>query len=220
MNWFKRKSETTYPDFWRDYLSGFEQEQSSNLDDAEFVVFDTETTGFDFNADRILSIGALKLKGGQIAVNESLEVYLKQTHFDPKTAEIHGLISQERTSTLSEEEATREFIRYIGNAVLVAHHADFDCTMINRALARMGLPSMKNRVLDTVRLYKATRIKSNLIDPNRGLGLDEIAEKYDIDVQDRHTASGDAMITAIIFLKTMSVLRKKGIARLDKLQKL
>ena len=84
----------------------------------------------------------------------------------------------------------------------------------------MGLPPLKNKVLDTVRLYKSTRIKSNLIDPNKGLSLDEISEKFGIDVYDRHTAAGDAMITAIIFLKTSSIINKSKALTLERLMKI
>jgi DNA polymerase-3 subunit epsilon len=67
--------------------------------------------------------------------------------------------------------------------------------------------------MDTVDLYRATRIKSNLIKQGN-YTLDEIAENYALDVSDRHTAAGDAYLTAIIFLKTMGLLSKKKNFRL------
>ena len=80
--------------------------------------------------------------------------------------------------------------------------------MINKALLRNRLPKLKNKVLDTAVLYKKTRIATNLIDRDKVYSLDEIAEAYNIDLTDRHTASGDAYITALIFMKLLSRLSK------------
>ena len=82
--------------------------------------------------------------------------------------------------------------------------------MVNRALARHGLPTLKNKVLDTAVLYKSTRITTNLINRDKIYSLDEIAEAYNIDLTDRHTASGDAYITALIFMKLLGRLNKQN----------
>ena len=130
---------------------------------------------------------------------------------------IHGIIQNERIETLSEEEAVKAFLKYIGNSVLVAHHAGFDVGMINEALSRMGLPRLKNKVLDTVNLYRGTRIISNLINREKSYSLDEIAETYNIDTKDRHTAAGDAFITALAFLTILGKLNTDRKLNLKKL---
>ena len=172
------------------------------------MVLDTETTGFDFHLDRILSIGAVDIFNNEIKVANAFEIFIQQDHFNEQTVAIHGIIQHERIQTYSETEAIIQFIEYIGNSVLVAHHALFDIRMINQMLHRNGLPELKNKVIDTVKLYKASRIKSNLIKQDN-FTLDEIAENYALDVSDRHTAAGDAFLTAIIFLKTTALLQKK-----------
>ncbi len=100
---------------------------------------------------------------------------------------------------------------------MVAHHAGFDIGMVNEALTRMGLPKLKNKVLDTVNLYRGTRIISNLINREKSYSLDEIAETYNIDIKDRHTAAGDAFITAIAFLTILGKLSTDGKMNLKKL---
>jgi DNA polymerase-3 subunit epsilon len=88
--------------------------------------------------------------------------------------------------------------------------------MINRALARHGMPPLKNKNIDTSNLYKKTLIKSNLITRKSQYSLDELADKYNISKKDRHTAIGDAYITAILFLKILTKLKdKKGIRLKD-----
>ena len=206
-NWFKKKQTLeNLPDFWQEYEKSFEERLPEDINAIRFVVFDTETTGFDFEKDRILSIGAVVVKNKSIEMKDNFEVYLDQEKFNPETVKIHGIIQNEKFEKLSEIEALKKFLRYIKNSVLVAHHARFDVTMINKALARYGLPKLKNKVLDTAVLYRNTRIVTNLIDRDRTYSLDEIAEAYNIEVTDRHTASGDAYITAIIFMKVRSRL--------------
>ena len=73
--------------------------------------------------------------------------------------------------------------------------------MINKALERNGLAILKNRTLDTATLYKKTLIKSYLLERKDHYTLDDLADKFDISKKDRHTAMGDAYITAIAFLK-------------------
>ena len=93
-------------------------------------------------------------------------------------------------------------MKYIENAVLVAHHAAFDVAMINAALSRLDLPKLKNRVLDTGHLFQKTKIDTS----KTHFGLDELSNLFKIPLHDRHTASGDAYITALLFLKLISKL--------------
>ncbi|TRO63382.1 3'-5' exonuclease [Christiangramia sabulilitoris] len=218
--WFKKnKPRKDLPFFWQNYAKSFEEKLPEKVSDTRFVVFDTETTGFDFKQDRILSIGALRVENKSIEISDNFEVFLKQTKFNPETVKIHGIIQNERFQKITELEALKKFLSYIQNSVLIAHHAGFDVKMINKALGRHGLPKLKNKILDTAILYKSTRIATNLIDREKSYTLDEIAEAYNIDLTDRHTASGDAYITALIFMKLLSRLSKDKNFRLKDLFK-
>lgn len=208
-NWFKKnKEEEDQPYFWQNYAKSFDEKLPEHISEIRFVVFDTETTGFDYDEDRILSIGAVRIENRSIEISDNFEIFLDQAKFNPETVKIHGIIQNEKFEKLTELEALKKFLSYIQNSVLVAHHAGFDIKMVNKALSRHGLPKLKNKVLDTSILYKKTRIATNLIDRDKIYSLDEIAEAYNIDLIDRHTASGDAYITALIFMKLLSRLRK------------
>ncbi|XLS30863.1 PolC-type DNA polymerase III [Flavobacteriaceae bacterium M23B6Z8] len=216
--WRKNKK-GDYPEYWQNYINTFLSKPVAGIEDTTFVVFDTETTGFDFNKDRILCIGALKLKGNDIEIGNVFERYIQQEHFNPKTVEIHGIL-KENTAYDSEEDAIVDFLAYLENAVIVAHHAYFDITMINYALKRLGLPKLKNKVIDTGVLYRKTRISSHLIEQEKNYTLDELADLMHISKKDRHTALGDAYITALVFLKTLSKLKKGHQMTLKQLLKL
>ncbi len=220
-NWFKKKEiPADLPDFWQEYSASFDEKIPEDISNVKFVVFDTETTGFDFENDRILSMGAVIVKNKSIDIRENLELYLEQTKFNPATVKIHGIIQNDKYDKVSEIEAIEIFLRYIKNSVLVAHHAGFDIKMVNKMLKRHNLPKLKNPVIDTAILYKKTRIMTNLIDRDKVYSLDEIAEAYNIELTDRHTASGDAYITAIIFMKLLGRIVKPNDLTTKKLLRL
>ncbi len=199
--------------YWQKLKNFFMEAYSDDLyeEPAKFryVVLHTVTTGFDYITDRILCVGALRLEDERIKVQDCLEIYLRQERYDRETSSIHGILRGESQDRLSEKEAMERVREYIGEDIIVAHHARFDMTMINRAMSRQGLPPLRNTVLDTAHMYRKTLINSPLLKKRDTYTLDELADKYNISKKDRHTALGDAYITAIAFLKILKVLRKK-----------
>ncbi len=201
ISWFKYKN---YPIFWKQYSKRFKQKQPKSIEDTRFVVFDTETTGLDITNDRILSIGAISVHHNSIDVADSFEIYLKQDQFKAETVAIHGILKEGKLTKLNEAEAMENFINYIGNAVLVAHHTAFDVEMINAALKRLELPKLKNKTIDTGILYKKLAGKKD-----SHFNLDILCKEFNIPKHDRHTAAGDAFITALLFLKIISKLKNE-----------
>jgi DNA polymerase-3 subunit epsilon len=203
--------------FWKKEENLFDE--NITIEATRFVVLDTETTGFDYDTDRILCIGALVLQNGIISIQDSFEIYIEQDHYDKSTAQIHGILKAFIIQRPSELEALQKFLAYLGDAVIIAHHTIFDVTMINRALERNGLPVLTNLTLDTATLYKRTLIKSHLFERKDHYTLDDLADKFDISKKDRHTALGDAYITAIAFLKIVKKLKEKKEINLNQLFK-
>ncbi|MDR7370685.1 3'-5' exonuclease [Flavobacterium aquidurense] len=203
--------------FWKKEENLFDE--NVTIEETRFVVLDTETTGFDYENDRILCIGALVLQNGIISVQNSFEVYVQQDHYDKSTAQIHGILKDFVLKRPSELEALQQFLAYLEDSVIIAHHTIFDVTMINRALERNGLPQLTNPRLDTAILYKKTLIKSHLFERKDHYTLDDLADKFDISKKDRHTALGDAYITAIAFLKIVKKLKEKRETNLNSLFK-
>lgn len=216
MDIFNRSSKL--PEYWNAYVRMFKNPLPKTFNELTFVVLDTETTGFDKIQDRMLSIGALKLKNNQIHVDDIFDVYIDQKRFNEKSVAIHGILNNSKNNCISEEFAIQKFLEYVGNHVIVAHHAGFDIGMINNALKRLGLPKLKNKCLDTGVLYKKTLIKSYLVQPQEHYSLDDLAEKYSISKKDRHTALGDAYITALAFVKILSKIKEKKVLSLKNLR--
>ena len=203
---FKKKQD--FPDFWNAYIDTFKKNKNVPITNTRFVAFDTETTGFDKKEDRILSIGAVSFVGKTIQVNTSLELYLDQDVFKPETVKIHGLMKTGSQEKISELEAIKAFLGYIKNDILVAHHANFDRNMVNEMLLRHGLGKLKNKFIDTGVLYKKS-IHVIYRQKDKLYSLDDLAKELNVPIVDRHTATGDALITALVFLKTIARLDKR-----------
>lgn len=212
MNWFfPKKRQSWLPEHWGTYEAHFKEPLPQGISDNTFVVLDSETTGFHPQKDRILCLGALKLANGEIVVKESLEIYLVQEHYDVQSAEIHGIRKKGAQSRVPEPEALKKFLQYAKNHTLVGHHVMFDVNMINAALGRNGLPKLRNRTLDTALLYKRTLLVSSVLHKKEKYSLDDLAEKYGISRKDRHTALGDALITAYAFLRILDKLSPRNL---------
>lgn len=215
-NIFKSKKNHSYPTFWTEYLSLFDTKSSDKREDLRFVIFDTETTGFSKQHDRILSIGCVTLQNNTIDVSNSFEVYLNQTVYKVETAKIHGLLKGGKLNKIDELEALKQFLKYIQNYILVGHHVAFDIGMINEALIRHGLGILKNRSIDTGSVYMKSK---HLIyqDHLKRYTLDELCNELKVAKTERHTAIGDALITAIVFQKIMSRMFYKKTFKLKKM---
>lgn len=194
-------------------LSMFRQADSARepLEKIPFVVLDTETTGLNPERDRILSIGALRLKGGRVVVRDGLELYLHQDHFDSHAVKIHGILREDTHSRIAEAEALERLVTYIGDDVIVGHHISFDRAVLQRALVRHGLGPLRNPCLDTGLLYRKTLLKTPLLRKKDFYSLDDLARRFDLPCADRHTALGDAFLTAMALAHILELLKAKGV---------
>lgn len=192
-NWFK-KIVKEYPKFWETYISSFDENQDKKK---RYVVFDCETTGLDYKSDRILSIGAVAIENNQIIVGDFMEVFLQQDIFKAESVPIHGILKEGKEEKIVEAEAIIRFLEFIKDATLVGHHLDFDIEMINQGLDRLDVGKLKNQAMDTDIMYQ----KLKHLPYEQHSTLDELCTIYKIRKSDRHTASGDAFITALLFLK-------------------
>jgi DNA polymerase-3 subunit epsilon len=225
LNWkrlFRRSPSPPPPPFWASYLEQVSRAQSSRLplEEVRFVVFDTETTGLQFKTDRILSIGAVEVQGGLIRTHQALDCVVQQpeSYLSKEAIHIHGILPGASRQGVREEEALPAFLEFAGNAVLAGHHVAFDLAILREALRRHGCGRLKNPTLDTRTLAIRLEKGRGATDSDAGrYSLDALCERYDIPDSDRHTAAGDAYITAILLLKLLARLRKRGVKTLGDL---
>ena len=189
LDWLKINKD--YPEFWKEYLHKFENKSK------RFVVFSTETTGLDTENDVILSIGAVGIEKDRIIVKDSFDLTLIQDKFNPEVAIKNGILKENNDIKVSQTEAIINFINYLGNATLVGHRINFDIAMINEALEKLQVGRLKNEALDIEIMYQ----KWKQLPEDKQISIDELSSTFKISKSDRHTASGDAYIISLLFLK-------------------
>jgi DNA polymerase III subunit epsilon len=120
----------------------------------------------------------------------------------------------QRENQLSIREFAEKSLDYFGNSVLVAHHIGFDLEMIQKACKPFGMEKLPNPKIDTmslaIRLELGPHANRSQINPQQ-YSLDALCERYQIRTEDRHTAAGDAFLTAQLFLKLLRLASAKGI---------
>ena len=179
------------------------------LSELTYTVFDTETTGLEPSAgDRILQIGATRIVNGRLLRHESFEQLVDpQRDIPPAGIPIHGIRPEMVIGQPSIERVLPAFHAFARDTVLVGHNAAFDMRFIELAQQGCGL-SFDQPVLDTLLL-------SAVVHPNQeSHSLEAITERLGIAVSGRHTALGDAITTAEIFLRLVPLLAAKGIVTL------
>lgn len=194
LDWIKNITKE-YPEFWKEYLSKFEQKSN------RYVILSTETSGLSLEKDVILSIGSFAVINDSIHIADSFEIIVAQYKFFHDNGISNEFTVEAKMNKLAESEAIQAFIEFIGNSTLVGHHVDFDVEIINVALERLGCGRLKNEALDIDVMYrKLTDIN------NKQFSLDELCEIYKIPKSDRNSSSDDAYKIALLFLKLKSRL--------------
>ncbi|SHG77144.1 DNA polymerase-3 subunit epsilon [Flavobacterium fluvii] len=194
IEWLKNINKE-YPEFWKEYLSKFDTKSN------RFIVLSTETTGLSLHNDVILSIGSFAVINNSIRIADSFETILAQYKFFHDNGISNEFTVETKMKKLGEAEAIQSFVEFIGNAVLVGHHIDFDVEMINAALERLGCGRLRNEALDIDVMYrKLTDIN------NKQFSLEELCSIFKIPKSDRNSSSEDAYKIALLFLKLKSRL--------------
>ncbi|GAB3661905.1 3'-5' exonuclease [Echinicola sediminis] len=182
------------------------------LSELEFVVVDTETSGLDVKKDHILAFGGVKVIKQRIMIETSKEILVQSKKKNVASIKIHEIIKS--GTGLPLRDFVKSLLPYLGTGILVAHHAGFDVAMLTKAASPFGLRKILNPILDTGDL--AMRMEHGIhYDPSRinfkDYSLDALCARYQISVDDRHTAAGDAFLTAQLLLKLLKEAEKRGV---------
>lgn len=205
------KSAAHLPDFIREYLElPFSDVLKTGIAEQTFTVLDCETTGLE-KSDSIITIGAVKVEGADIALSSVLDQHYPVERIEQ--AEVHGELGVSEHSK-SPDELLDDLFTFIGSDPIVGHHISFDVGKINQVLqSRFGGLKLKNKVIDTfgmIRRLDPASMERNVAGQD-SFQLDSLCKKYDIPVENRHTALGDAFMTAQLFIRLSHQAQKRGI---------
>ncbi len=176
------------------------------LSELSYTVFDTETTGLDpSSGDEIIQIGAVRIVNGKLLRQEGFDQLVDPGRDIPAASiPIHGILPEMVRGRPTIDKVLPAFHAFAEDTVLVAHNAAFDMRFLRLKEQQTGV-RFDQPVLDTLLL-------SALVHPSQeSHRLEAIAERFKVTVMGRHTAMGDAMVTAEVFLRLLPLLAEKGI---------
>jgi DNA polymerase-3 subunit epsilon len=178
-----------------------------------FTALDCEMTGLDPARDEILSIGAVRIRGGRVTLAERYYQVFKpiEAVSSKEVILIHGLGPDEVSRGIPLREAVDRLLAFVGDSVVIGHFVAHDLRFLNAALAARGQRPLANPALDTRLLYGWSRRRAS---PG-GQGfestpLETLAGELDLPRYPAHHAFYDALTTGLAFLKLLSAFEASG----------
>lgn len=170
------------------------------------VVLDTETTGLDVADDRIVSIGAVRMHGARIYRHLTFDRLVDPGRPIPaRSTAVHGISTAMVAGAPPVTEVLPHLAGFVAGTVVVGHCVAFDLGMLEVECRRSGHPWSRPPSLDTMLLA------GGLFSQTDQLSLDALAERLGVTVRGRHTALGDALVTAEVFARLLVLMREQGI---------
>jgi DNA polymerase-3 subunit epsilon len=173
------------------------------------LVLDTETTGLNPERDRIVSLGAVRLEGARLLRNQVLDLLINPGRQIPAVSTaVHGISDLMVLPAPAYSEVAPRIMAALQGVAVIGHHTAFDLAMLRRASAAVGIDWQDPPWLDTALLYSALHAEARHFD------LDAVADDLGVTIHGRHTALGDALATAAVYLNLLPLLQQRGIATL------
>lgn len=175
------------------------------LEDLTVMVLDCETTGLNVGLDRLLSLGAVRVQGTRLVRGETVDALFDPGEpIPPASIAIHGITDAMAMNERPLGERWPEIEPMLRDCVIVGHNIGFDLTLLEIELRRAGIAWQRPPSLCTLQLV-------SVLDPTlTDLNLETVAQAYGIGVAGRHTALGDALVTAEVYLHLVALMQAQG----------
>ncbi len=209
--WFRRKHPNPLIAAYQDSIQAKIPLRTS-IEELRFLVIDAEATGFKLGKDRLLSLAASEVSGGQLHLARSWSWMVYQPSVALNEAMmVHGILPSETAAGLPEAKVLEEFIPHLHNTIIVGHHIGFDAALLDEALQRHFQTRLLNPLLDTalMAMDELEAFRRTGYANQRPPSLDEVCSHLGIETFERHTAEGDTFTTAELFLLLCARLRRR-----------
>ena len=160
------------------------------------LILDTETTGLNFYYDRIIEIGIVEIIDNVLTQNYFHEYINPEKDISLSAQKIHGISNEFLIGKPTFNKIAKKFLDFIKDDTIVIHNAEFDINFINRELGDCGFNTIKNSVIDTIKIAKKEF-------PGQTVNLDSLCKKLSVNNtrQNFHGALLDATLLSKVYLK-------------------
>ena len=186
--------------------------KDKKIDEEEFVVFDIETTGLNSHTNKIIEIGAVKIKAGRI-IDRYSQLINPGISIPYHITEITSITNEQVANQPKIDEVIGKFVDFIGDAVLVAHNAPFDMGFIKRDIKEYLNINLENSVIDTLQMAR------DLFPDLKKYGLGDLNKVLGLALENHHRAVDDSQATANMFIIFLEKYKEKGIEYLKDINK-
>ena len=186
--------------------------KNKKIDEEEFVVFDIETTGLNSHTNKIIEIGAVKIKAGRI-IDRYSQLINPEISIPYHITEITSITNEQVANQPKIDEVIGKFVDFIGDAVLVAHNAPFDMGFIKRDIKEYLNIDLENSVIDTLQMAR------DLFPDFKKYGLGDLNKSLGLALEKHHRAVDDSQATANMFIIFLEKYKEKGIEYLKDINK-
>ena len=168
------------------------------------LILDTETTGLDFNEDRIIEIGIVELKDNVVTQNYFHEYINPEKDINLSAQKIHGITNEFLINKPTFNQIAQRFLDFIKDDAIVIHNANFDLTFINKELKNYGFSNIENFIIDTITIAKKEF-------PGQTVNLDSLCKKLNVTNlrENYHGALLDATLLSKVYLKLTTGKQEK-----------
>ena len=160
------------------------------------LILDTETTGLNFDDDRIIEIGIVELIDNVLTQNFFHEYINPEKDISLSAQKVHGISNEFLIGKPTFSNIAKKFLDFIENDTIIIHNAEFDTNFINKELQNSGFNKIKNSVIDTIIIAKKQF-------PGQTVNLDSLCRKLSVSNtrQNFHGALLDATLLSKVYLK-------------------
>lgn len=182
---------------------------STPLEELSYTVFDTEATGFQVSTeDRLIEIGAVQIKGFDVMDHDTFQTFVNPNRqISQEITELTSISNDLVASAPTALEAITNFFHFIRSqesVCLVGHYISFDALVLKSELKREKWTLKKPLTIDTLDLIGFLAPSYDMRD------LEKYAQAFGTRIYERHSAVGDALTTAYLFVELLWQFRNRG----------
>jgi DNA polymerase-3 subunit epsilon len=184
------------------------QHMAEPYDGDEVVVLDCETSIFDKKKGELLSVAAVRVKGQEIRLSEALDLTVRSDAItDPNAVRVHYLRKEDRAQGVAVSEAIEKVLDFVGNRPICGFYIEYDRAILNRYIKQLHNFQLPNRFIEVSEIYVRQKRK-HIPELQLDLTFEGLAKDLKVPVIERHTAMGDVISTALMYIKLTQFPKK------------